>query len=86
MGPETMELTGSICPECGEEKLVAVLISSICRECGLDSLFMKYEIPGDKIREVLSDIFQVLDRYQLHPVEGLSGINTLEELEKRLNS
>ncbi|HTP66821.1 MAG TPA: hypothetical protein VMJ66_15625 [Geobacteraceae bacterium] len=85
MGSEDVELTGSECPECGEDKLVAVAISSICRECGLDSLFLKYEIPGDKVRDVLADIFRVLDRNGLRPMDGVTGINNFEELEKRLN-
>ncbi len=82
---DNVELIGSVCPQCGEEKHVAVSISSSCRECGLDSLFMKYEIPGDKIKDVLAAVFQVLDQNGLHPVGGVAGINTFEELVKRLN-
>ncbi len=85
MGQDKLELTGSSCPECGAEKLVAVSIFSSCKECGLDSLFMKYEIPGEKIKDVLSEIFRVLDRNGLSQVAGVSGINSFEELEKRLN-
>jgi hypothetical protein len=85
MGSDTIELTGSDCPECGKEKNVSVSIISTCRECGLDALFLKYEIPGDKIESVLSAIFQVLDKNGLHPAEGVTGINTFEELVKRLN-
>ncbi len=85
MGQDKLELTGSNCPQCGAEKLVAVSIFSSCKECGLDSLFMKYEIPADKIWDVLSEVFQVLDKNGLSQVEGVSGINTLEELEKRFN-
>ncbi len=85
MVSDNMELTGSICPQCGEAKQVAVSISSSCRECGLDSLFMKYEIPGDKIKAVLTAIFQVLDQNGLHPLEGVAGINSYDELVKRLN-
>ncbi len=85
MGSGKLELTGSICQRCGEQKQVAIAVSSSCRECGLDSLFMKYEIPGDKIKAVLVAIFQVLDQNDLHPVEGMAGISTFDELVKRLN-
>jgi hypothetical protein len=85
MGQDSIELTVSACPQCGEEKSVAVSISSSCKECGLDSLYVKYEIPGDKIREVLSAIFRLLDTNDLHPAEGVTGIDTIEELLQRLN-
>lgn len=85
MGPEIIELTGSECPECGKQKNVAVSISSRCRECGLDSLFMKYEIPAEKIEGALSAILRVLDMNGLLPVESAQGIDTFDELIKRLN-
>ena len=85
MGPQNIELTGSECPQCGEEKNVAVSITSSCRECGLDSLYMKYEIPGGKIKNVLLAIFRVLDMNGLQPAEGVTGIDSFEELMKRLN-
>ncbi len=85
MASGNMVLIGSKCPECGEEKPVTVSVFSSCKECGLDSLFLKYEIRPDKIKDVLSDIFHVLDTNGLRPVKGEAGINTFEELENRLN-
>lgn len=85
MASDNIELTTSNCPECGAEKQVTVSISSSCRECGLDCMYIKYEIPTERIKSVLSAIFKELDKNGLQPAEGVTGINSYEELMKRLN-
>jgi hypothetical protein len=84
MGLESVELIRSACQECGEEKLVAISVSSYCKECGLDSLYLKYEIPKEKVNDVFSAIFRILDGNGLIPVESEIGIISYDELMKRM--
>jgi uncharacterized OB-fold protein len=84
MGDKSIELIGSDCQECGEEKFVAVSIASYCKECGLDSLLLKYEIPKEKVKDIFLAIFRILDGNELKPIESEIGIITYEELMKRL--
>jgi hypothetical protein len=73
------------CSDCGGSKMISISLKSYCNDCGHAPLDIKYEIPAEKVDEILSCILNSFETNGLQPTDEKTDIPTYEELCKRIN-
>ena len=73
------------CSDCGGAKTVFISLQSFCDNCGLDPLDMKYEIPVEKVNEILDEIASTIKNKGLQTANKQPAVPTYDELVRRLS-
>jgi len=73
------------CSYCGSAKTVFISLQSCCTNCGLDPFDMKYEIPEEKVKEILAEIISTIKSKGLRTANEQVVVPTYDELVRRLS-
>ena len=73
------------CSYCGGAKTVFISLQSCCTNCGLDPFDIKFEIPEDKINEILAEIASTMKNRRLRSANEHVVVPTYDELVRRLS-
>lgn len=73
------------CSYCGGAKTVFISLQSCCNNCGLDPFDIKFEIPEDKVSEIVAEIASTIKTRRLRSANEQVAVPTYDELVRRLS-
>jgi hypothetical protein len=73
------------CSDCGGAKTIFISLQSSCDDCGLEPLDLNYEIPVEKVNEILAEIASTIKNKGLQTTNKQVAIPTYDELVRRLS-